>query len=309
MPIYNNRNYSAILATLQGSENGRVVTIAYTKLNIRTGFPTVSSTSTKCTKVIPRFNMALRCSKMAPSVQMFPSITISKNEHPSNFYSKRSTPYVQETREKLRPTINQFQKNYPVLISVYTGNNTTRTTFNSLIRKNSNAWSYKTGKSSETRKTETKRKIPNVEEVLQENIPERKLWSPKDNKKSRDLGIQVAPRILEARHRRQQYTKNVAERTQSGWSDRTRGSFRNEKRGKSECLDKMEGQQILPRGSIKNNVIIWALHAKSWACIIDRIYSIQSRRNDLLLLHIRIKIIHLIGWTLSTWPSLFRDID
>jgi hypothetical protein len=70
-----------------------------------------------------------------------------------------------------------------------------------LIRKNSNAWSYKTGKSSETRKTETKRKIPNVEEVLQENIPERKLWSPKDNKKSRDLGIQVAPRILEARHR------------------------------------------------------------------------------------------------------------
>jgi hypothetical protein len=33
----------------------------------------------------------------------------------------------------------------------------------------------------------------------------------------------------------------------------------------------MEGQQILPRGSIKNNVIIWALHAKSWACIIDRI--------------------------------------
>jgi ribosomal protein L2 len=68
-----------------------------------------------------------------------------------------------------------------------------------------NAWSYKTGKSSETRKTET----PNVEEVLQENIPERKLWFPKDKKKSRDLGIQVA------RHRRQQYTQNVAERTQS----------------------------------------------------------------------------------------------
>jgi hypothetical protein len=29
----------------------------------------------------------------------------------------------------------------------------------------------------------------------------------------------------------------------------------------------------------------------------------------MFLLHIRIKIIHLIGWTLSTWPSLFRDID
>ena len=58
----------------------------------------------------------------------------------------------------------------------------------------------------ETRKTETKKKTPNDEkfQVLQENIPELKLWSPKDRKKSRDLGlgIQVAPRILKARHRR-----------------------------------------------------------------------------------------------------------
>jgi hypothetical protein len=37
-----------------------------------------------------------------------------------------------------------------------------------------------TGKSSETRKTETKKKTPNVEEVLQEKIPERKLRCSKD---------------------------------------------------------------------------------------------------------------------------------
>jgi len=57
---------------------------------------------------------------MAASVQMFPSILISKNAHPSNCYSKRSTSYVQETSETLSATIKQFQKNYPVLISMYT---------------------------------------------------------------------------------------------------------------------------------------------------------------------------------------------
>jgi hypothetical protein len=30
---------------------------------------------------------------------------------------------------------------------------------------------------------------------------------------------------------------------------------------------------------------------------------------DIYLLHIRIKSIHLIGWTFSMWPSLFRDTD
>ena len=98
-------------------------------LNVQTGFPTelgtrFSSTLMKCTRFIPRFTMTLRCSKMATRVQIFPSILISKNAHPSNFYSKRLTSYVQETKEKLSATINQFQKNYPVLSSVYTGNNT-----------------------------------------------------------------------------------------------------------------------------------------------------------------------------------------
>ena len=31
--------------------------------------------------------------------------------------------------------------------------------------------------------------------------------------------------------------------------------------------------------------------------------------NYFLLLNIRIKSMHLIGWTLSMWPSLFRDTD
>ena len=35
--------------------------------------------------------------------------------------------------------------------------------------------------------------------------------------------------------------------------------------------------------------------------------SIYDKYN--VLLHIRKKIIHLIGWTFFTWPSLFRDID
>ncbi len=78
-----------------------------------------SSTSTKCTRVIARFTLTLRCSKMAASVQMFPSILISKNAHPSNCYSKRSTSYVQETSQTLSATIKQFQKNYPMLISMY----------------------------------------------------------------------------------------------------------------------------------------------------------------------------------------------
>ena len=41
-----------------------------------------------------------------------------------------------------------------------------------------------------------------------------------------------------------------------------------------------------------------------------RIYISGIQKCYIHLLHIRIKIIvHLIGWTLSTWPSLFRDID
>lgn len=91
------------------------------------------------------------------------------------------------------------------------GNNTTN--FQKL-NKNSNPWSYeapdldkklitgnlpksffsRTEKFSDAGKTATKKETPNVEE----NITERKLWSPKDRKKSRDLRIQVAPRILEA---------------------------------------------------------------------------------------------------------------
>ena len=109
---------------------------------------------------------------------MFPStgIIIKKNAHPSSFYSKRSSSYVQEAREKLSATTNNIQKNYPVLISVPTVNNT----FNfQKLKKNSNALSYEapdldkkmitgnlpksffgeTGKSSETRKTEIKRKL------------------------------------------------------------------------------------------------------------------------------------------------------
>jgi hypothetical protein len=62
---------------------------------------------------------------------------------------------------------------------------------------------------SETRKTEIKKKTPNVAVggVLRENITE-------IERKLRDLGIQVAPCILEARHRRKQHTENVAERAQ-----------------------------------------------------------------------------------------------
>ena len=216
--------------------------------------------------------MTLRCCKMAASVQMFPStgIIIKKNAHPSSFYSKRSSSYVQEAREKLSATTNNIQKNYPVLISVSTGNNT----FNfQKLKKNSNALSYEapdldkkmitgnlpksffgeTGKSSETRKTEIKKKTLNVAVggVLRENITE-------IERKLRDLGIQIAPCILEVRHRRKQHTENVAERAQKsrnsqveviGWKEAL--EMRRSSRGKSECLDKMDGQQILPRGSIK----------------------------------------------------------
>ena len=82
-------------------------------LNVRTGFPTelgtrYSSTLTKCTRVIPRFTMTLRWSKMAARVQMFPSIFISKNAYPSNICCKRSTWYVQETREKLSASFRRI---------------------------------------------------------------------------------------------------------------------------------------------------------------------------------------------------------
>jgi hypothetical protein len=70
-------------------------------------------------------------------------------------------------------------------------------------------------------------------------------------KKSRDLGIQVAPRILEVRHRRKQHVENVAERAQKSKHSRVEVIRREEalemRRGKSECLDKMEEQQILSR--------------------------------------------------------------
>ena len=78
-----------------------------------------------------------------------------------------------------------------------TGNNTTN--LQQLNKKNSNPWSYEapdldkklitgnlpksfysgTKKFSDTGKTATKKKTPNVEE----NITERKLWSRKDGKK------------------------------------------------------------------------------------------------------------------------------
>ena len=216
--------------------------------------------------------MTLRCSKMAESVQMFLFILIKKNAHLSNIYDKRSTRYVQETREKLRATTNQTRKNYPVLISMCTGNNTTN--LQQLNKKNSNPWSYEapdldkklitgnlpksffsgTKKFSDTGKTATKKKTPNVEE----NITERKLWSRKDGKKSRDLGIQVAPRILEVRHRRKQHVENVAEQTQKSKHSRVEVIRREEalemRRVKNEWLDKMEEQQILShtgRSSIK----------------------------------------------------------
>jgi hypothetical protein len=50
---------------------------------------------------------------MAACVKILPCILISKNAHPSNFYSKtkRPTSFVQETKEKINP----------VLPSVYTG--------------------------------------------------------------------------------------------------------------------------------------------------------------------------------------------
>ena len=72
-------------------------------------------------------------------MQMLPSILIAKNAHPSNFYSKRPTSYVQETKEKLSATVNQFQRNNPVLTSVYTGKNTTNSR---QLKKISNPWSY-----------------------------------------------------------------------------------------------------------------------------------------------------------------------
>jgi hypothetical protein len=38
-------------------------------------------------------------------------------------------------------------------------------------------------------------------------------------------------------------------------------------------------------------------------------YNIRIQSQYIRLLHIRIKSIHLISWTLSTWPSSFRDTD
>jgi hypothetical protein len=43
---------------------------------------------------------------MAPSVQMFPSITISKNEHPSNFYSK--TTRWREKKRQISTPVSAF---------------------------------------------------------------------------------------------------------------------------------------------------------------------------------------------------------
>ena len=62
---------------------------------------------------------------------MCENILISKNAHPSNFYSKtkRPTSFVQETKEKINP----------VLPSVYRGNNTTNVQH---LKKNSNPRSY-----------------------------------------------------------------------------------------------------------------------------------------------------------------------
>ena len=126
---------------------------------------------------------------MAACVKILPCILISKNAHPSNFYSKtkRPTSFVQEAKEKINP----------VLPSVYTGNNTTNVQH---LKKNSNPRSYEaadlnkklitvnlpksifgeTRNLSETRKTETKKKTPNNEKVWQEKISEPKLRSPKD---------------------------------------------------------------------------------------------------------------------------------
>ena len=61
-----------------------------------------------------------------------------KNAYPPN-YSKTPTYHVQGTTEKLGSTINQFQKNRPALISMYTSNNATN--FQQL-KRNSNPLSY-----------------------------------------------------------------------------------------------------------------------------------------------------------------------
>ena len=99
-------------------------------------------------------------------------------------------------------------------------------------------------------------------------------------KRSRDLEIQIAPRILEARHRRQQYIKNVAERAQKSRHSRTEVIGLEEvlemRRGKSDCLVKMDGQQILPRGSIKRQCTNLSF---------TRQIMIESRRNYLLIYH------------------------
>jgi len=98
-----------------------------------------------------------------------------------------------------------------------------------------------TGKYFEPIKTETKTK--HKEKVLQENISDRKLWSPKDKIKLRDTGRQVATRILEARHRRKQHIGNSAKRAQKSRHSQTEVIKRKEalemRRGKSECRDKM----------------------------------------------------------------------
>jgi hypothetical protein len=92
------------------------------------------------------------------------------------------------------------------------------------------------------------------EKVLQENISDRKLWSPKDKIKLRDTGRQVATCILEARHRRKQHTDNSAKWAQKSRHSRTEVIGLEEalemRRGKSECRDKMERQKIHPGGSI-----------------------------------------------------------
>ena len=63
---------------------------------------------------------------MAAGVQILPYILISKTLiRTTTMYSKTPTYHVQGTIEKLGATINQFQKNYPAFISVYTSNNTT----------------------------------------------------------------------------------------------------------------------------------------------------------------------------------------
>ena len=82
---------------------------------------------------------------------------------------------------------------------------------------------------------EIKKKTPNVAVggVLRENITE-------IERKLRDLGIQVAPCILEARHRRKQHTENVAERAQ-----KSRHSQAEVVRRK-KALDVSRGKCVLP---------------------------------------------------------------